>query len=288
MANRNPSACCGCREIGEQRHAHGADQRTDQLEHRTVNALTPIELTQSPSEVHALVGAINELLAEVQRSVNQEKRFLNDAAHQLRTPLAGLISQAQIAQIETNDPALKERLAKVLTGAERSAHLVHQLLTLARSESHCQMAPLDLAALAREVAREWTPKALAAGVDLGYEGEDSAPMQGDALQLREAMHNLIDNALRYTPRGSEVTLRVRADGQGWTLAVEDNGPGLSEVDRAQVFQRFWRASAQAGGCGLGLAIVREIARRHGGDAQAEARQPQGLRVVLRLRGEPRD
>ena len=261
---------------------------TDQLEHRTVNALTPIELTQSPSEVHALVGAINELLAEVQRSVNQEKRFLNDAAHQLRTPLAGLISQAQIAQIETNDPALKERLAKVLTGAERSAHLVHQLLTLARSESHCQMAPLDLAALAREVAREWTPKALAAGVDLGYEGEDSAPMQGDALQLREAMHNLIDNALRYTPRGSEVTLRVRADGQGWTLAVEDNGPGLSEVDRAQVFQRFWRASAQAGGCGLGLAIVREIARRHGGDAQAEARQPQGLRVVLRLRGEPRD
>jgi two-component system sensor histidine kinase TctE len=160
---------------------------------------------------------------------------------------------------------------------------VHQLLTLARSESHSQMAALDLAALAREVAREWTPKALAAGVDLGYEGEHSAPMQGDALQLREAMHNLIDNALRYTPRGSEVTLRVCADNADWTLSVEDNGPGLSEAERAQMFQRFWRVSTHTDGCGLGLAIVREIARRHGGDAAADARHPQGLRVGLRLR-----
>lgn len=256
---------------------------TAQLEHRSVNALSPIEIAQAPSEVHALVQAVNGLLAEVARSVHQEKRFINDAAHQLRTPLAGLISQVELAQGETTDPALAQRLAKVLTGAQRSAHLVHQLLTLARNETHARREPLDLAALAREVAREWTPRALAAGIDLGYEGEEHAPLNGDALQLREAMANLIDNALRYTPRGSTVTLRVRArQPAGALLIVEDNGPGLSPDDMTHVFQRFWRASEAPGGCGLGLAIVREIARRHGGEAWVEPAQPHGLRVSLRL------
>ena len=255
---------------------------TTQLENRSVNALQPIGMTQAPSEVHALVQAINGLLVEVNRSVNQEKRFLNDAAHQLRTPLAGLISQVELAQRETQDPALQARLSKVLSGAQRSAHLVHQLLTLARSETVTQNAPLDLADVAREVAREWTPKALAAGMDLGFEGEDHAPLTGDALQLREAMSNLIDNALRYTPRGTEITLSVWRTAQGLTLRVQDNGPGLNDVDRAQAFGRFWRASELPGGCGLGLSIVREIARRHGGDAQAEAVSPQGLRIDLVL------
>jgi two-component system sensor histidine kinase TctE len=143
---------------------------TGQVEHRSVNALSPIGMTQAPSEVHALVQALNGLLDEVARSVHQEKRFLNDAAHQLRTPLAGLISQVELAQQETSDPQLRQRLGKVLTGAERSAHLVHQLLTLARSEAQVRLHPLDLAALAREVAREWTPRALAPGIDLGFEG----------------------------------------------------------------------------------------------------------------------
>ncbi|MDP2262162.1 MAG: sensor histidine kinase N-terminal domain-containing protein [Hydrogenophaga sp.] len=256
---------------------------TAQLENRSVDALSPIEIAQAPSEVHALVQAVNSLLAEVARSVHQEKRFINDAAHQLRTPLAGLISQVELAQGETTDPALAQRLAKVLTGAQRSAHLVHQLLTLARNETQARREPLDLAALAREVAREWTPRALAAGMDLGYEGEEHVPIEGDALQLREAMANLIDNALRYTPRGSTVTLRVRAQQpSGALLIVEDNGPGLSPDDMGHVFQRFWRASEQPGGCGLGLAIVQEIARRHGGEARVENAQPQGLRVELRM------
>lgn len=255
---------------------------TAQLEHRSVNALSPIGMTQAPSEVHALVQAVNGLLGEVARSVNQEKRFINDAAHQLRTPLAGLISQVELAQRGTDDPALSQRLAKVLTGAQRSAHLVHQLLTLARSEGQVRRETIDLAALAREVAREWTPRALTAGIDLGYEGADQLPMQGDAMQLREAMLNLIDNALRYTPRHSHVTLRVQPSGQGALLMVEDNGPGLSEDDMVHVFQRFWRSSEVVGGCGLGLAIVREIARRHGGEAQVVRLQPHGLRVELRL------
>lgn len=255
---------------------------TAQLENRSVDALSPIGMTQAPNEVHALVQAINGLLDQVARNVDQEKRFINDAAHQLRTPLAGLISQVELAQHDNSEPVLGARLAKVRTGAERSAHLVHQLLTLARTETAARRAPMNLAALAREVAREWTPRAVAAGVDLGYEGEAHRMIQGDALQLREAMANLIDNALRYTPRGSAVTLKVEADGEHTHLLVEDNGPGLSEADMAHVFQRFWRASELPGGCGLGLAIVREIARRHGGEARAENLQPHGLRITLNL------
>ncbi|WP_066155044.1 sensor histidine kinase [Hydrogenophaga pseudoflava] len=267
---------------GIQRGLAPLTRLTAQLENRSVNALSPIGMTQAPNEVHALVQAINGLLDEVARNVNQEKRFINDAAHQLRTPLAGLISQVELAQRENSDPVLGARLTKVRTGAERSAHLVHQLLTLARTETTARREPLDLAALARDVAREWTPRAVAAGVDLGFEGEEHRMVQGDALQLREAMANLIDNALRYTPRGSAVTLKVEADGERTRLLVEDNGPGLSEADMAHVFQRFWRASELPGGCGLGLAIVQEIARRHGGEATAENMQPHGLRVVLRL------
>lgn len=267
---------------GIQRGLAPLTKLTAQLENRSVNALSPIAATQAPGEVHGLVQAINGLLGEVARSVQQEKRFINDAAHQLRTPLAGLISQVELAQRETSEPALSARLNKVLTGAERSAHLVHQLLTLARTETQARREPLDLAALAREVAREWTPRALAAGMDLGYEGEEHLNMEGDALQLREALSNLIDNALRYTPRGSSITLRVSQTNGAARVAVEDNGPGLSDGDMEHVFQRFWRASEQPGGCGLGLAIVREIARRHGGEATAERMAPQGLKIELRL------
>ncbi len=267
---------------GIQRGLTPLTRLTAQLENRSVNALSPIAATQAPGEVHALVQAINGLLGEVARSVQQEKRFINDAAHQLRTPLAGLISQVELAQRQTADPALAERLAKVHTGAERSAHLVHQLLTLARTESQVRREPLDLAALARDVAREWTPRALAAGMDLGYEGDEHLQIEGDALQLREALSNLIDNALRYTPRGSSITLRVHRGSDGARLAVEDNGPGLSADDLNHVFQRFWRANESPGGCGLGLAIVQEIAHRHGGEATVQSLRPQGLRIELRL------
>lgn len=268
---------------GIQRGLAPLTRLTAQLENRSVNALSPIGTTQAPSEVHALVQAINGLLGEVARSVQQEKRFLNDAAHQLRTPLAGLISQVELAQQATQDPALAERLGKVRTGAERSAHTVHQLLTLARTETQLRRAPLDLANLAREVAREWTPRALAAGMDLGYEGEEHLPQEGDALQLREALANLIDNALRYTPRGTAITLRVARLPQGGArLAVEDDGPGLPATDMDHVFQRFWRGSPLPGGCGLGLAIVQEIALRHGGQARVQAARPHGLQVELLL------
>ena len=256
-----------------------------QLANRNAASLSPIELTQAPQEVHSLALALNQLLTTLRRSMSQEKRFLNDAAHQLRTPLAGLISQTELALTEAEPQALHERLTKVHKSAQRSAHLVNQLLSLARTEADVALVPVDVAALAREVAREWTPRALAAGIDLGFEGEDHLQARADRVLLREALNNLIDNALRYCPRGASVTLRVRATGDGeCVLEVEDEGPGVQDADLPHLFERFWRASELPGGCGLGLAIVAEIAQRHGGSVQAHTRTPPGLvvRVVLPL------
>ncbi|WP_332776938.1 sensor histidine kinase [Polaromonas sp.] len=249
---------------------------------RTLTALPPIELKEAPQEVHSLAAAVNQLLDAVRRSLGQEKRFLNDAAHQLRTPLAGLVSQTELALQESDLQALKERLGKVHAGALRSAHLVHQLLSLARTEAEVSLQPLDVAALAREVAREWTRRALAAGIDLGYEGEDTLALHGEKLLLRESLNNLIENALHYAGQGTAVTVRVRREPDHCLLEVEDNGPGLRENDLPHAFERFWRASELPGGCGLGLAIVAEIAQRHGGTASVHAAQPSGLLVRLSL------
>lgn len=256
-----------------------------QLKERSAADLTPLEFTTAPTEVHTLVDAINRLLAAVRRSVSQEKRFINDAAHQLRTPLAGLINQTELALGESDAALIKARLHKVHAGAQRSAHLVNQLLALARSGSEAPMAQVDLAQLAQDVARELSPRAVTLKVDLGYEGHQHAWMQGSATLLREAVTNLIDNALRYgvsREAGNEptVTVSVHQHAAQVVLAVEDNGPGLSEAQREHVFERFWRGSDVPGGCGLGLAIVQEIARRHGGEARVTPVAPQGLRVSL--------
>jgi two-component system sensor histidine kinase TctE len=254
-----------------------------QLANRNTAALSPIEMTQAPEEVHSLATALNQLLTTLRRSLSQEKRFLNDAAHQLRTPLAGLISQTELAMQETDPQALQQRLTKVHTGAQRSAHLVHQLLSLARTEAEVTLQPLDIASLAREVAREWTPRAVAAGVDLGFEGEDHLTVPADKLLLREALSNLIDNAIRYAGKGTTVTLRA-LQGEGLaTMEVEDSGPGLNAAEQAHAFERFWRASELPGGCGLGLAIVAEIAHRHGGQATVYSALPRGLIVRIALR-----
>ncbi|RUP33957.1 MAG: sensor histidine kinase [Curvibacter sp.] len=245
--------------------------------------LPSVALSTAPQEVHSLASTINRLLAAVARGQIKEKQFLNDAAHQLRTPLAGLIGQTDLALHEMQDSPARERLIKVRAAAQRSAHLVHQLLQLARSETTVELQALDLPGLAREVARDWTGRALAAGVDLGYEGEEQLTLQGNPLLLREALSNLLDNALHYAGPGSVVTVRVRrlATDQA-ELSVEDNGPGLPADQLPHLFQRFWRGSEKAGGCGLGLAIVEEIAQRHHGEAFAHAQQPQGLQVGLRL------
>ena len=257
-----------------------------QLQERSSTDLTPLELTSAPKEVHSLVTAINLLLQAIQRSVRQEKRFINDAAHQLRTPLAGLINQTDLAMNEPDGELLKARLHKVHSGALRSAHLVNQLLALARSGSDVQMSRLDLAHLAKETARELSPRAVSLKVDLGYEGEAHAWIMGSSLLLHEAISNLIDNALRYGTADANViptiTLRVHKSNGQVTLIVEDNGPGLSDAQREQAFDRFWRGSDLPGGCGLGLSIVQEISKRHGGEADLGLAGTQGLSVRLKF------
>ncbi|GAB4401885.1 MAG: sensor histidine kinase [Rhodoferax sp.] len=253
----------------------------------TIEALQPIALTSAPQEVHALATALNALLDAVRRSLSQEKRFLNDAAHQLRTPLAGLISQTELALRERDNPqALQLRLAKVLEGAQRSAHLVHQLLALARHEIDVPLAPLNLAALVRDVAREWAPRALAQQQDLGFEGLEHAWVLGEPMLLRELLTNLLDNALRYAGPGADITLNVARHGKAVRLSVCDTGTGVAEADLPHLFERFWRGSTIPGGCGLGLAIVAQIAARHNGTAQAYPNTPHGLCVHIDLASAP--
>jgi len=259
-----------------------------QLQERSSADLTPLALTSAPTEVHALVMALNRLLQAIQRSVKQEKRFINDAAHQLRTPLAGLINQTDLAMNETEPALIKARLHKVHAGALRSAHLVNQLLALARSGgSEVQLSPVDLANLAQDTARELSPKAVSLNVDLGYEGEAHAWVMGSDLLLREAISNLIDNALRYgipedTHTTPTITVRVVIHDAHVVLTIEDNGTGLSDTQREQAFERFWRGSELPGGCGLGLSIVQQIAKQHHGEAQVHPVLPHGLCVQLTL------
>lgn len=260
------------------------------VEGRGPHDLTPLSLDASPLEVRSLAQAINDLLGAVQRNLVSQRRFLHDAAHQLRTPLAGLKSQTELALSETREPALQARLQRVHDSATRSAHLVSQLLALARAEpeaaSAMGRARLDLHALAQAVTAEWVPRALQAGVDLGFDDDTPGPCwtEGTALLLREALANLLDNAIRYAGSGSEVTVAVRPAGAQVWLEVDDNGPGIAPEQRDAVFNRFVRGTEQGSGCGLGLAIVREIAERHGGSAGLVDRPGPGLTVRMVLPG----
>ncbi len=260
-----------------------------QVEGRAANDLTPIQIDAAPPEVRSLALAMNSLLIEVNHNVVAQKRFISDAAHQLRTPLAGLKSQTELALLDAQEPALRARLQLVHSGATRSAHLVNQLLSLARAEpeSASQQARqrFDLAMMARQVSTEMVPRALAAGVDLGFESSaetSSCAVHGFESLLREALVNLIDNAIAYAGRGASVTVRVVAQAAQLWLEVEDNGPGLPASEMEHVFERFVRATHDGSGCGLGLAIVREIVERHAGRVQLLPVQPHGAlaRVTL--------
>jgi len=259
------------------------------VQNRGPNDLAPIELDAAPQEVHALARAVNTLLGAVHDSVSAQRRFISDAAHQLRTPLAGLKSQTELALTETDAQALRQRLQRVHESAMRSAHLVNQLLTLARAEPGAAMAQgqtsrVDLRRLASDLCAELVPRARAAGIDLGFEADDDQPLvaQGHPLLLREALLNVIDNALRYAGRGAEVTVRARRLGADAALEVEDNGPGIVPGDRERVFERFARATHLGDGAGLGLPIVREIVERHGGSVALEGAAERGLRVKIGL------
>jgi two-component system sensor histidine kinase TctE len=281
------------------------------IRRRDSSDLSPIEEHDVPDEVAPLVRAINELLARLDQSMSTQKRFLADAAHQLKTPLAGLRMQAELAERDIDAgafdaAALKQSLRQMALSSQRAAHTVNQLLALARAEERelsLREQPLDLAEIVTHEVRDFVPRALAKRIDLGYEGPASAARSGGSARLRgqpvlirELVRNLVDNALLYTPSGGSVTARVLADpfGQVVVLQVEDNGPGIAEAERERVFHPFYRASsADIDGSGLGLAIVREVAQQHGAevtlaDAQSRSAGGPGTLVTVRFPVQRRD
>jgi two-component system sensor histidine kinase TctE len=259
-----------------------------QVEGRAPSDLAPLRLDVAPIEIRALVRALNTLLTEAREHVETQKRFIGDAAHQLRTPLAGLKSQTELALQQASDPELRQRLQRVHESATRSAHLVSQLLALARTTPEAveamYAAPFDLRATLQELVAESVPRALKAHVDLGWDDGVAQPVwvRGQPTLMREAVFNLIDNALRYAGADSEVTVGLTTqDGQA-RIRVADDGPGIAEDVRDRVFERFFRATDQGSGCGLGLAIVRNIVERHDGHVELNHPQPHGLEVTIVL------
>ncbi len=256
------------------------------IETREPADLSPIATRRVPEELEPLVEAFNAMLERMKKNVEAQQRFVADAAHQMRTPLTGLKTQAQFAMRETDPEALRHALRQIATGVDRAGRLVNQLLTLARTEggepAQQKHEPLDLAILVREIIEDWVMQALEKEIDLGYETDGPAMIVGNSFLLRELVKNLIDNALRYTPAGGHVTCRILGNSATVLLEVEDDGVGISEEQAELVFERFYRVDdATTEGSGLGLAIVQEIAIQHGSRASLRP-NPRGRGAVAHV------
>ena len=250
--------------FGVKRGLQPLSRLSDEIKARSAGDLRPIDAAGAPEETRPLVGALNGLLDEVSAASRKQQRFLADAAHQLRTPLAGLQAHTELALAQPMPDACRAQLEQVHRATIRTARLANQLLALARAEPGARSvtSSVDLKGIAGGEADAWVRQSLGRDIDLGFELEP-APVAGDAFLLREALSNLVHNALEYSNRGGRVTVRTgRANGHAF-LEVEDDGPGIAQEERARVLERFYRVPGTPGtGSGLGLAIVREIAASH--------------------------
>lgn len=240
------------------------------IRNRRPDDLSPIDSGQVPEEISPLVDSLNDLLARLSQSIEMQKRFIADAAHQMKTPLAGMRMQSELALRQTDQDEIHRSLLQLSKSSESATRLVNQLLALARAENQAPATkpfePLELSELARNAVQDWVQTSFTYRIDLGFEQPGHPIMiRGNPLMLRELLNNLIDNALRYTPQHGCVTVRVRSDADnGYALLeVEDTGPGIPAVDRGHIFERFYRIlGSNVEGSGLGLAIVKEIAQQH--------------------------
>lgn len=242
-----------------------------EVANRKRDDLNRLDENKAPVEVWPLIGAVNDLLERLQHAMQAQKRFVADAAHQLRTPFAGLKTQAELAIRESDLSRKQHALQHILTSTRHGTRLVNQLLALARNEPGGQgtdtFATLGLGQLAQACAMQWVPMALEKNIDLGFErSATQSSIRGDAASLTEMLGNLIDNAIRYTQPEGNITISVTEEQNKVVLRVEDNGPGIAQHHRERVFERFYRVlgSGQSGS-GLGLAIVAEVAKRHGAE-----------------------
>jgi two-component system sensor histidine kinase TctE len=276
-------------------------QLEERIRARKPDDLSPLDDKAVPLEVAPLVQSVNDLLTRLKDSIATQKRFLADAAHQLKTPLAGLRMQADLAQREAfNEDELKRSLKQIGRSSMRATHTVNQLLALARAEGGGQalaLQPCDLSRIVMDAMQDSVPRTMDRRIDLGYDGpqpgEPAVQLEGNPTLLKELVRNLLDNAINYTPSSAEnpgvITARVLPDpfGHALVLQVEDSGPGIPQAERELVFQPFYRAlGTNVDGSGLGLPIVREIARQHNAEVTIEdarpGQQPPGTRVTVRF------
>lgn len=246
----------------------------------------PAELptAQVPDEIAPFVQSINRLLLRINRLMEQQRRFIADAAHELRSPLTALSVQAQNLRQAGSLPAMHERIAPLQAGIERAKKLTEQLLSLARTQAGTSgESEVDASRMARELIAEYLLLAEAKNIDLGLEEISPVCLRASPEVLRSILRNALENALKYTPNGGEVTLRLLADGDSAVLEVIDNGTGIPASERERVFDSFYRMPGSAGeGSGLGLAITREAATRLGGSVSLHERQ-KGSGLVFRYR-----
>jgi len=259
-----------------------------QLLGRSAHELHPLDEASAPSEIAPAIEALNRLLARLRESNEMQQRFLANAAHELRTPLAGLQMHLELLLRRDLPTDVRNEISAMLRATVRTGHLANQLLALAKAEATAsdsiRTASVDLYAVADRAAHEWVQRAIARDIDLGFLLEH-APIAGDPVLLGELVDNLLDNALRYTPPGGVVTVRCGTATGNPFLSVEDTGPGIPASAHDRVFERFYRIQGSPGdGTGLGLAIVKEVAQRHGASLHIEAPDggPCGTRVVVRF------
>jgi two-component system sensor histidine kinase TctE len=250
---------------------------------RSGTNLTALDPAIAPLEVRGLIQAINRMMKRVADSFESQSRFIANAAHQLRTPIAGLRLQAQLAQDEVGTAETRTRLHEIDRSAARAAHVIEQLLTLSKSETDSipsNFAAVDLTQVAAEVIQRHLASAADNDVDLGYSGSpDPVLVLGNATLLAELLGNLVDNALRYGRRHGVVTVRIARDQGAAVLEVIDDGPGIGTLAPDALFNRFQRGDVSAeSGAGLGLAIVKEIAERHSATVSGDSPEGAGFRV----------
>ncbi len=238
----------------------------DQISQRSSLDLSPIPETHVFIEVRTLTDTINQLLESHSLAIANQQRFITNAAHQLRTPLAGLKLQAERALREQDLSAMQPALQQIKNSADRMSHLTTQLLVLAKSEpinGDYELVPVNLCQLARNTCMEWVPKALQKNIDLSFEStEDIIYIKSDAILLRELFANLLDNAISYGVNNGNI-LVVLKKSPSLCLTIEDDGPGIPDIETNKVFERFYRIPGSVGnGCGLGLSIAKEIADLH--------------------------
>ncbi|MBB5502413.1 two-component system sensor histidine kinase QseC [Paraburkholderia sp. MM5384-R2] len=227
--------------------------------------LAPVVMTQTPAEMSPVLDALNQLFERIHTVWETERRFTADAAHELRTPIAAIRTQAQVALAETDDALRQHALRATLEGCDRATRLVNQLLVLSRLESGAtlELTKVDLSALAQRVVAELAPTAITKRQSLEFNGARPCYVTGNEMLLAALVRNLVDNAIRYSPPGATVLIKTETDNDKAVLSVEDSGPGIADADRPRLGERFFRVSGTAeSGSGLGWSIVQRIVDLH--------------------------